>query len=77
MHREFSVMIYKRGRERALAEGRRRYGEKQKGYGGQKKPRQKRFAKTTKKVVLKLICKDCGYICHREGVRLKRAKLEE
>ncbi|MEM4601698.1 MAG: 50S ribosomal protein L44e, partial [Desulfurococcaceae archaeon] len=41
------------------------------------KPEQKRFAKTTKKVVLKLKCNKCGYIVHRRGIRLKKAELTE
>ena len=49
-HTEFGVSIYKKGRDRNLAEGNRRYKRKQKGYGGQVKPRQRKTAKTTKKL---------------------------
>ncbi|MEM3848656.1 MAG: 50S ribosomal protein L44e, partial [Zestosphaera sp.] len=38
---------------------------------------QKRLAKTTKKVVLKLKCSVCGFITHRRGVRLKKAEMGE
>ncbi len=71
------VSLYKAGRRRALAAGERRYEAKKKGYGSKRKPEQKRTAKTTKKQVLKLRCTVCGYISHREGIRLKRLTIEE
>jgi len=76
-HTEHTVTIYKHGRRRALAQGERRYRRKQEGYGSKRKPEQKRFAKVTKKVVLKLKCSKCGYVSHREGIRLKKAELTE
>ncbi len=76
-HTEQTVTLYKHGKRRSLAEGERRYRRKQKGYGSKRKPEQKRFAKTTKKVVLKLKCSKCGYIQHRRGIRLKKAELVE
>jgi len=76
-HTEHSVSIYKHGRRRALAQGERRYRRKQEGYGSKRKPEQKRFAKVTKKVVLRLKCNKCGYMLHREGIRLKKAELAE
>ena len=74
-HTIHTVVIYKHGRRRALAEGERRYRRKQEGYGSKRKPEQKRFAKVTKKQVLKLKCTVCGYISHREGIRLKKIEL--
>ncbi len=76
-HTMHSVMIYKAGKRRSLAEGERRYRRKQEGYGSQRKPEQKRFAKVTKKIVLKLKCVECGYILHRRGIRLKKVELVE
>ncbi|AFK50555.1 50S ribosomal protein L44e [Thermogladius calderae 1633] len=76
-HTEHTVTIYKHGKRRSLAEGERRYARKKQGYGSKRKAEQKRFAKTTKKVVLKLKCKECGYTLHREGIRLKKAELVE
>ncbi|MCY0868952.1 MAG: 50S ribosomal protein L44e [Desulfurococcus sp.] len=76
-HTEHSVTIYKHGKRRSLAEGERRYSRKKKGYGSKRKPEQKRFAKVTKKTVLKLKCQKCGYIIHRKGLRLKKAELVE
>ncbi len=76
-HTPHSVAIYKHGKRRSLAQGERRYRAKNKGYGSKRKPEQKRFAKTTKKVVLKLKCQKCGYTLHREGIRLKKVQLVE
>ena len=75
-HTEHTVTLYKKGKDRALAEGNRRYARKQKGYGRQKKPIQRRTAKTTKKQTLKLKCKDCGYIIQKRGLRLRKLEIE-
>lgn len=76
-HTVHTVVIYKHGKRRSVSQGERRYRAKQKGYGSKRKPEQKRFAKVTKKVVLKLKCTKCGYVLHREGIRLKKAELVE
>ncbi|OYT40651.1 MAG: 50S ribosomal protein L44e [Desulfurococcales archaeon ex4484_58] len=76
-HTEHTVTIYKHGKRRSLAEGERRYAAKKKGYGSKRKSEQKRFAKVTKKIVLKLKCRECGYILHREGIRMKKYELVE
>ena len=76
-HTEHSVSLYKGGRRRALAQGERRYAAKKEGYGSKRKPEQKRFAKVTKKQVLKLTCRRCGYISHRKGVRAKKFEVIE
>ena len=76
-HTVHTVVIYKHGKRRSMSQGERRYRAKQKGYGSKRKPEQKRFAKVTKKVVLKLKCTQCGYVLHREGIRLKKAELVE
>mmetsp|Transcript_11108 Transcript_11108/g.11141 ORF Transcript_11108/g.11141 Transcript_11108/m.11141 type:complete len:98 (+) Transcript_11108:41-334(+) len=55
-HTIHKVTQYKKGKESSLAQGRRRYDLKQKGYGGQTKPIFRKKAKTTKKVVLRLEC---------------------
>lgn len=71
-HSEFAVSLYRKGKDRSLAEGNRRYRRKQEGYGGQKKPKQRRTAKTTKKQVVMLSCGVCGYKTERLGIRLRR-----
>mmetsp|Transcript_16447 Transcript_16447/g.16383 ORF Transcript_16447/g.16383 Transcript_16447/m.16383 type:complete len:101 (+) Transcript_16447:15-317(+) len=61
----------KAGKASLTAQGKRRYDRKQAGFGGQTKPVFKKKVKTTKKVVLKLKCKECSQ-CHQ--VVLKRCK---
>merc|ERR1719456_1939064 len=58
-HRQHRVSQYKKGRESLAAQGRRRYDHKQRGFGGQKKPIQKRKYKITKKISLRLECTEC------------------
>lgn len=72
-----TVMLYKPGKRRTLAAGQRRYLAKQKGYGSQRKPEQKKKVKVTKKQVLKLKCRKCGYIIHKKGIRLKKLEIVE
>jgi len=76
-HTEHSVTLYKGGKRRNLSEGQRRYIRKNKGYGSKRKPEQKRFAKTTKKVTLIITCKKCGYKRQILGIRLKKLELSQ
>jgi len=71
-HQAHAVTLYKKGKERPLAKGARRHEREKRGYGGQKYPLQKEFAKTTKKQTLKLKCKVCGYTRHKDGIRLRK-----
>ena len=75
-HTEHTVSLLKKGKERSQAEGARRYTRKQKGFGGQRKPRLRKTAKTTKKQTLKFKCKDCGYIVQKQGIRLRKLEIE-
>jgi len=76
-HTIHSVSQYKHGKRRSMSEGERRYARKREGYGSKRRPEQKRFAKVTKKVVLKISCTECGYKRHFLGIRLKRIELVE
>jgi len=58
-----------------MALGQRRYMRKQEGYGSKRRPEQKRYAKVTKKVVLRITCTECGYKRHILGIRLKKIEL--
>jgi len=72
-HQAHSVTLYKTGKRRPMAKGERHHSLRDKrGYGGQKNPLQREFAKTTKKQTLKLKCKVCGYTKHRDGIRLRK-----
>ncbi len=74
-HSDHSASLYKKGKERALAAGVRRHKKEKHGYGGQKWPELKRKAKTTKKQLLKLKCKECGYQIYRFGNRLGKVQI--
>merc|ERR1711998_808805 len=58
-HTVHKVSQYKAGKASMFAQGKRRYDNKQKGFGGQTKPVFHKKAKTTKKIVLKLECTKC------------------
>ncbi|MEM3383358.1 MAG: 50S ribosomal protein L44e [Nitrososphaerales archaeon] len=76
-HTVHSVSIYKKGKERSMAQGARHHAEDKKGYGGQKFPELKRSAKTTKKQTLKLKCKECEHEIMRYGIRLKKMEITQ
>merc|ERR550539_1333921 len=61
-HQKMKVSQYKKGRDSATSQGKRRYDMKQRGFGGQTKPIFHKKAKTTKKVVLRNKCTTCGMI---------------
>ncbi len=75
-HTEHTIKIYKKGKSRALSWGQRQHEKLLKGYGGSPRGKQ-RTVKTTKKQVLMLTCKDCGYTMVRKGVRLKKIEVEK
>ena len=58
-----------------MAEGNRRYKRKQKGYGGQTKPKLRRTAKTTKHQTFKVVCKVCNFVIQRPGKRLRKLEI--
>ena len=58
-HQVFKVTQYKAGKASLVAQGKRRYDNKQAGFGGQTKPVFHKKAKTTKKITLKLECTKC------------------
>jgi large subunit ribosomal protein L44e len=72
VHQVHQVSLYKAGKRRAMAKGERHHKREKEGYGGQKYPLQKEFAKTTKKQTLRLKCKVCGYMRHKDGIRLRK-----
>lgn len=74
-HTEHTLSLYRKGKDRALAKGNRRYKRKQKGYGGQRKPKLRKTAKTTKKQTFKLRCRDCGYTIMKSGIRLRKVEV--
>jgi len=75
-HTTHTVTLYRKGKERTLAAGRRRFNRKKEGYGGQPKPEQRKTAKTTKKMTMQLSCRDCGYVLQRLGIRLGKLEIK-
>lgn len=71
-HTVHKVSQYKSGRRRTVSQGRRRYGCKQEGYGGQTRPIFHKKSKVTKKIVLKMECSECH---HMNQVTLKRTRM--
>ncbi|WP_309491961.1 50S ribosomal protein L44e [Candidatus Hecatella orcuttiae] len=74
-HTAHSLSLYKKGKERALSAGARHHERDKHGYGGQKFPELKRTSKTTKKAVVKLTCKQCGYTLQKRGIRLRKVEV--
>lgn len=73
-HTIHKCTVYKKGKDSLLAQGKRRYDRKQRGFGGQTKPIFHKKSKVTKKNVIKMVCKGCKHISFKV---LKRAhKLE-
>merc|ERR1719310_2119063 len=60
-HTLHKVSQYKTGKASIYAQGKRRYDRKQMGFGGQTKPVFKKKAKETKKKLLRIQCKQCGF----------------
>lgn len=58
-HTTHKVSQYRKGKDSILAQGKRRYDMKQKGFGGQTRPIFRKKAKQTKKVTLRMDCVDC------------------
>jgi large subunit ribosomal protein L44e len=74
-HSEHKVTQYKAGKASNFAQGKRRYDRKQMGFGGQSKPIFHKKAKTTKKIVLRIECKECKSKSHLCLKRTKRFEL--
>ena len=75
-HTVQAVSIYKKGKDRAMAQGARRHAEDKRGYGGQKFPELKRTAKTTKKIRLRYTCKTCQRQRHTTGIRMRKLEIQ-
>ena len=74
-HQVFKVTQYKAGKASLVAQGKRRYDSKQAGFGGQTKPIFHKKAKTTKKITLRLECKECKTKSHLVIKRTKHFEL--
>ena len=75
-HTEHGVSQLKKHSARPLSWGQRQFARVTAGYGGQPRSEQKKFAKTSKKVVLMLKCKVCGKSHPYKGFSSKGVKFE-
>merc|ERR1711862_319482 len=74
-HTMHKVTQYKAGKASLYAQGKRRYDRKQSGFGGQTKPVFHKKAKTTRKIVLRMECTQCGYRLQQTIKRCKHFEL--
>jgi len=74
-HMAHKVAQYKKGKDSLVAQGKRRYDRKQKGFGGQTKPIFHKKAKVTKKVTVILQCQECSRKLQRCIGRCKQFSL--
>jgi large subunit ribosomal protein L44e len=74
-HTDHQASLYKAGKGRAMAIGNRRHERDEHGYGGQKFPKLRRTAKTTKKQLLRLTCRTCDTVVYRYGIRLRKLEI--
>ena len=74
-HVEHKVSIYKKGKDRKMAQSKRRYDRKKSGYGSQPKPIQHNQCKVNKKTTPLYKCKVCGHGTYGTALRLKKFEL--
>lgn len=75
-HTVHKVHRESKGTARSQSWGQRQYKRVASGYGGQPRPKQKSFAKATKKANLVLECTECGKKHVRTGPRTKKMSIE-
>lgn len=76
-HTEHNVSQLKKRSARPLSWGQRQFTRVTKGYGSQPRSEQKKFSKTSKKVVLMLKCTTCKKSHPYKGFRSKGVKFAE
>ena len=74
-HTEHKVSIYKKGKDRKMAQSKRRYDRKKAGYGSQPKPIQHNQCKVNKKTTPLYKCKICNHGTYGTALRLKKFEL--
>ena len=72
-----NVALYKKGKENTMAQGKRRFEKKKKGYGSFPKPNFKKNAKINKKSTPLLECSECGKKQYAKSYRVKKFELQE
>lgn len=75
-HTEHQVRLNKKGKERTMTEGRRKYTRVKKGYGGSPRTPKKTVYKIGKRPILVLKCKTCSK-SHQKVYKARTKKLVE
>lgn len=76
-HRIHNVSLYKKGKENMLAEGKRRFEKKKRGYGSFPKEIFHKNAKINKKSTPVLECSECGKKQYAKAYRVKKFEIQE
>ena len=76
-HQVHNVSLYKKGKDRALAHGKRRIERKKRGYGSFPKEIFHKNAKINKRTTPLLECTECGKKQYAKSYRVKRLELQE
>jgi len=72
-----SVSLYKKGKENKMAQGKRRFEKKKKGYGSFPKEIFHKNAKINKRSTPLLECSECGKKQYAKSYRIKKFELQE
>ena len=75
-HKEHEVRQDRKGKEKTMNRGRRKYEEIKKGYGGSPRTPKKQVHKVGKRVVLLLKCPTCG-LKHQRRYSARTKKMVE
>jgi large subunit ribosomal protein L44e len=78
-HTEHTVSLNKRkarGKAHPMSQAQRRFKQLLKGYGSFPRPNPKGDGKPTKKVDLRLRCKECGKMQTKRGFRVKKFEIK-
>lgn len=75
VHRIHTVTTYKKGKEKTLSEGKRRFERKKKGYGSFPKEIFHKNAKLNKRTTPLLECSECGKKQYAKSYRVKKFEL--
>ncbi len=76
-HQVHNVSLYKKGKDRALAHGKRRIERKKRGYGSFPKEIFHKNAKINKRTTPLLECTECGKKQYAKSFRVKKLELQE
>jgi len=77
VHTEHRVTLYKKGKENTLAQGKRRFEKKKKGYGSFPKQIFHKNAKINKRFTPLLECPKCNKKHYAKSYRVKKFELQE